>query len=116
MAPDNNHNPLSDIHCTKVRERIHKAVSSRDYSDAEAAKGAALRELYRHHPEITLADILELRVLISVPETKPDAQEVGEYVKAVLSEALERHDQWTSTERSSTLGTNSTTVATKGDR
>lgn len=74
-----------------VREHALAAISSHDPTDGDQIKAAVLRELHRQHPEIDLEDILELNVLVSVPESgTPD-----ERVDAVLSAASNQYGGWT---------------------
>lgn len=66
------------------------------HTDGESVKATVLRELHRQHPAIALEDILELSVLIAVPE----ADTVSECVDGVLDEALDQYDAWQTAESS----------------
>jgi rRNA maturation endonuclease Nob1 len=76
-----------------VRDHALAAVAETD-ADGETVKTAVLRELYRQHPAIALEDVLELNVLIAVPEDNT----VREYVDDVLDTALDQHDAWETVE------------------
>lgn len=52
-----------------------------------------LRALHRHHPHVTLEDVLELRVLIDPDGTDRDTP-LGERVDTVLEAALTELTAW----------------------
>jgi hypothetical protein len=74
-----------------VREHALAAVSGHDPIDGDQIKTTVLHELHRQHPEINLEDILELNVLVSVPESGT----LDERVDAVLSAASNQYNGWT---------------------
>jgi hypothetical protein len=74
-----------------IREHALAAISSHDPTDGSQIKATVLHELHRQHPEIDLEDILELNVLVSVPESGA----LDERVDAVLSTASDQYDGWT---------------------
>jgi hypothetical protein len=74
-----------------VREHALAAISNHKPTDGSLIKATVLHELHRQHPEIELEDILELNVLVSVPESGA----LDERVDAVLSAASDQYDGWT---------------------
>lgn len=58
-----------------------------------------LRALHRHHPQVTLEDALELRVLLDSPVSRetPPAEQVDTVIEAALTELT----VWNTLQRSS---------------
>lgn len=77
---------------TVVRDHALAALAETD-ADSETVKATVLRELYRQQPAVSLEDVLELNVLVAVPEPGP----LDERVAAVLTEAVAQHDGWADT-------------------
>jgi hypothetical protein len=78
-------------------------------ADGEVVKTTVLRELYRQQPTVSLEDVLELNMVVAVPEPGP----LAERVDAVLSEAVAQHDSWTDTPQAPPASENTSIPATE---
>lgn len=90
-----------------VRDHALAALAD-THADGEIVKVTVLRELYRHHPAVTLEDTLELNVVVAAPEPGP----LDECVDTVISEAVAQLDGWVDT-ASAVLGENTSLPATE---
>lgn len=71
-----------------VRRDVLTTLAERETLTPTQVTAMTLRALHRHHPQVTLEDVLELRVLLDSPMCResPPTEQVDTVLAAALSE------------------------------